>query len=156
MSEPLKSIHVRLSADFYERIEIMAHCQQRDVANLARAFLEKAICGEWYHFEKKAKRLVGDVDQMGKGNTMQSKSARGFLYVIRVGDLYKIGKTVNTKNRIRGMALPEKPEIICTIETPDRHLTERTWHKTFKEYRRHGEWFQLPPHAVAQIAKGVA
>jgi predicted DNA-binding protein len=150
MSEPLKSTHVRLSEEFYERLTLLAEAERRDVATQARALLEKAICGEWYTFEKKVAKLIKATDAINNNAPSESR-AGGFIYVIRIDDLFKIGKSSRPHKRINSMTLPQKPETDCIIKTDDRRATEAELHQRYKPFRQHGEWFRLPAEAVAEL-----
>jgi hypothetical protein len=151
MSEPLKSIHVRLSPEAYERLEFMAQFERRDIAAHTKMLLEKTLCGEWYFFEKKARKALECAQALENGTHLPNKSIEGFVYVIRVNDLFKIGKSVRPHQRINGMQLPGKPETICIIKTDDRRATEVELHQRYKHFRQHGEWFRLPAEAVAEL-----
>ena len=156
MSEPLKPIQVRLPKSFYERLEDMAVAQQRTLGGHARILLEKTICGEWHVFEQKARRVVEAVREMERrANTrgQQKEPVHGFVYVIRLGDFYKIGRSVRPTERINGMSLSEKPEVICTIKVKDAAAFERGMHKKYRKHKHHREWFKLPPDVVDELRK---
>ncbi len=69
----------------------------------------------------------------------------GFVYLLKSGRFYKIGKTNAAGRRERELAiqLPEKAATAHVIKTDDPTGIEAYWHKRFEAKRRHGEWFEL-------------
>ena len=68
-----------------------------------------------------------------------------YVYLMKSGRHYKIGKTNNLKRREREIRIemPEKLVVIHHIETDDPFGIESYWHKRFSGQRRNGEWFEL-------------
>ena len=66
---------------------------------------------------------------------------RGFVYLIRNKDLYKIGITQNLEQRMKAL----KPdEIVSTLETDDFEKLEKKLHKKYKSVRiPQTEYFRL-------------
>lgn len=64
----------------------------------------------------------------------------------------KIGWATDVASRIRSLktGCPYPVELIATIESEDP-VIERELHKLYREYRVHGEWFELPDKAIGWL-----
>ncbi len=76
---------------------------------------------------------------------------RGWLYLIRNRDLYKIGITKNFKNRMRQL----KPDnVIAKLYSSDFKKLERELHNRYKKFRiPQTEYFRLEDHHLKEIKK---
>lgn len=79
-----------------------------------------------------------------------SRVATGFVYLMKSGPHYKIGRTNSMGRRTSELAIkiPVPPKTIHHIETDDPVGVEGYWHKRFAEKRGEGEWFNLSPEDV--------
>jgi len=79
----------------------------------------------------------------------------GYVYLFRSGKFHKIGRSNHHGRRAYEIALqlPEKLEVVHTIETDDAVEIERYWHQRFEGRRRNGEWFQLTKADVAAFKR---
>jgi hypothetical protein len=74
----------------------------------------------------------------------------GFVYLLKSGRYYKVGKSNAAGRREREIALqlPERVTVIHTIRTDDPSGIEEYWHRRFESQRLNGEWFDLTAAAV--------
>ena len=103
-------------------------------------------------FEYASSKAYNDVVEMCREIPAEKKIAlaepkisTGFVYLMKSGRYYKIGRTVSVGNRERQLAIkiPIPPKTIHSIETDDPVGIESYWHKRFEAKRGEGEWFDL-------------
>jgi hypothetical protein len=82
--------------------------------------------------------------------TREPKIATGFVYLMKSGPHYKIGRTksVGRRNSELAIKIPVPPTTIHNIETDDPVGVESYWHTRFADKRGEGEWFVLSPEDV--------
>ena len=71
-----------------------------------------------------------------------------YCYLMTDGFLFKIGKSANPKQRLKGLKTANVD--IELIDYSDK-IEESTLHHLFKAKRVHGEWFDLYKHEVESI-----
>src|SRR6266508_3209671 len=67
----------------------------------------------------------------------------GFVYLLKSGRFYKIGRSNACGRRARELAiqLPERATLVHQICTDDPVGIESYWHQRFEPRRKNGEWF---------------
>lgn len=90
-----------------------------------------------------------------QGATSRTESADGFVYMVKMGKHYKIGKTFSVPRRHRELALelPEKLKPIHAIRTDDPTGIEAYWHKRFQAKCTNSEWFALSAEDIRVFKK---
>jgi Meiotically up-regulated gene 113 len=88
-------------------------------------------------------------------NLKQAVPGAGYVYLLRSGRFYKIGKTnaIGRREYELGIQLPEKITKVHVISTDDPSGIEAYWHKRFEAKRKKGEWFQLTAADVSAFKR---
>jgi hypothetical protein len=84
-----------------------------------------------------------------------SRVVTGYVYLLKHGNHYKIGRSNDAARRRRevSLLLPEELEHVHIIETDDPEGIEAYWHKRFASKRIRGEWFTLVSEDVAAFKR---
>lgn len=85
-----------------------------------------------------------------------TESKPGYVYILRYGYYYKIGKANNVSSRITdlGVSMPEEPELIHTIEASEPFIAEKYLHDLFESQKVRREWYDLTEDNI-QWLKGL-
>ena len=87
--------------------------------------------------------------------SVENNEEVGFVYLIKYGQHYKIGRTnaVGRREREIALQLPEKTKLIHSIKTDDPVGIEAYWHGRFEKRRANGEWFALTSYDITAFRR---
>jgi hypothetical protein len=110
---------------------VLQHCKERSGLGNVAAVVETHL---------RASRGTPETAQ-----ELDAKPQTGFVYLMKSGRHYKIGRTISVGSRERQLAIkiPVPPTTIHSIETDDPAGVEAYWHRRFADKRGEGEWFDL-------------
>lgn len=88
-------------------------------------------------------------------NAIAPEENFGFVYLMKSGRYYKIGRTSHVGGRERDLAiqLPDKVSTVHSIRTDDPIGIEAYWHNRFQTKRKNGEWFELGANDVTAFKR---
>ncbi len=134
---PTVTVMRRLEADPSFMTRLAEFCAQRtELAHLENVVVDRA-----------RKRRAGAAPAV---------AVAGYVYMMRSGKRYKIGRTSSPTRRHREVRLdlPERTDLVHSIETDDPQGIEAYWHGRFAEKRiRDTEFFSLSAADVAAFRK---
>jgi hypothetical protein len=83
---------------------------------------------------------------------------RGYIYLLKDGDYYKIGKAKRPKDRLKTYRTenPRETQIILCEKVSDYTQTEKELLSLFKSKNHKGEWFKLDSEDIDKIKKYIS
>ncbi|MGH6771541.1 MAG: GIY-YIG nuclease family protein [Xanthobacteraceae bacterium] len=101
--------------------------------------------GEWMRSNPGYDDVAAMLPQEAGHAEPRANVLEGYVYLIRSGPHYKIGRGDQLERRVKQIrvALPEAASLVHAIRTDDPPGIEAYWHRRFAERRANGEWFKL-------------
>lgn len=117
-----------------------------------------AHCRKTPGFEAVLALCVGKEDTSTRApadKQREAKVATGFVYLMKSGPHYKVGRTNSVGRRGSELAIkiPVPPRTLHSIETDDPVGVEAYWHRRFADQRGEGEWFALSSEDVSAFKR---
>ena len=123
----------------------------RSTANMHRRLAEWAKANE-----ENADVAAMLADRVAEAEPVGKRSTEGFVYLIRWGTNYKIGRGEHLERRVKQVrtGLPDSGHLVHAIRTDDPPGIEAYWHRRFADKRaENGEWFKLTHADVAAFKR---
>lgn len=119
------------------------------------ARIHQAHPGVRRHHSSAAPVAVAPTEADKSDDGDDSQPVPGYVNLLRSGKHHKIGRSNDHGRRAYelGLQLPEKLEMVHTIETDDAVGIEHSWHERLWDRRRNGEWFTLTRGDVAAFKR---
>jgi hypothetical protein len=76
-------------------------------------------------------------------NKIMPENDVGYVYFVRMGVTVKIGHTMDVRSRLKTIQTACPGEIHLAGFVPGSPEVERDFHRQFRQYRTHGEWFTI-------------
>ncbi|MGE0610424.1 MAG: GIY-YIG nuclease family protein [Pirellulales bacterium] len=133
----------------YEAILTAAGGAFSNLPSVARAFCQANGISDVSHLIPQSK---GPATRETKS---ASRAVTGYVYLLKHGQHYKIGRSNDTARRRReiSLLLPAELEHVHIIETDDPEGIEAYWHRRLASMRVRGEWFALTSDDVAAFKR---
>ncbi len=100
-------------------------------------------------------RLAKPDSSAGDEAAVERESELGYVYLLKSGRYYKVGRSnaVGRRERELAIQLPEEARVVHSIKTDDPVGIEDYWHNRFGDRRKNGEWFELVAKDVAAFKR---
>jgi len=163
---PFEVMQVRaLPAAGWVRIELVSHDNLFTVYRITPRVNDAILAELMRHYLRRIEQIrEGEPEEPlpepepsrkieGVENIPLSPSPGGYIYVIRGGDLCKIGVSINPSQRFRTLnsASPITLKFEMCAPHPNMYLGEAILHARYDRRRIKGEWFALTDTDLAEI-----
>lgn len=143
------------------RVFLSQNDQYPSIDAIYKRFRQKHALYSWMAKIMEGDASLADINQMlllEPQPLLRAKAqngTRGYVYLIRWGENYKIGCTTNLERRIKEVTiqLPEQGELVHQIPSDDPRRDEEYLKNRYKDANVRGEWFKLSQAEVAQIRR---
>jgi Meiotically up-regulated gene 113 len=142
--------------EMYRQIESELPWYQSLIGHFGSKVEMFAALREWADQSAGYKDVVELLPEAGSRESTTTSSAKeGYVYLIKSGGFYKIGRGDELEKRVKQIrtALPDASTLEHSIRTDDPPGIEAYWHRRFSEKRANGEWFKLTTSDVAAFRK---
>jgi hypothetical protein len=103
--------------------------------------------------ESRATRLWLDLQEWLYSRPRRTRSKRGLIYFVRVGDKVKIGFTNDVHRRLSELQVSSPVKLEPLLILRGSAVMERALHRKFKAQRLNREWFRLDGPLAAFIRR---
>ncbi len=117
------------------------------------AFVNEASRLKQEEKEYFARKQKAQEDKIKREQEQRTKA--GTIYIVSNGRKYKIGKTTNVMQRLKGLqtSSAEVLEVVLECEIEGYNIIEKLIHERYAHKRVSGEWFDLEVQDLEDIAK---
>lgn len=143
----------RLSVPEFSLIE----CKMDDCAELAHRAARKLLTTLWRQRKNPPFMVAESWLWLERHKKAPQKSYACYVYLLHCAGRFKIGHGLSVESRINAMqtGCPFPIELVQKWKSEDAPRVERLLHKRFAEFRKAGEWFELPPTVVGSLKQVV-
>lgn len=138
---------LRFTAANRERVYMLHPVVLDDVQRAQRKY-QRPVLIVGRNYAKEPPRTVADIQ-------VHDNPRAGYVYIAAAETgLFKIGKSRNPKERVKGFAgavMPFQITLLHAIFSADMHMAESMIHQQYKHCRRAGEWFQLSDKELDEL-----
>lgn len=120
----------------------------QEIAHEIGEYCDEADC-EKCKTARRLEKISNTFPTQGRPNRIEP----GWVYLAKIGDLYKIGATKDVRTRLSQLKKEHKQpvELIGTISTTDKFRLELAWLRNYIDYHVRGEFFCLDDDAISDF-----
>ena len=109
---------------------------------------------EWFVDEMNKRKREAEKEEKLMKRKLLPQTTPGYVYLIKSGDYYKIGKAKHLSNRVKAhqTSSPNKIELVLNKRVEDYSAVETKLLEMFTTKRVRGEWFRLSREDIGEIS----